>query len=217
MDGERLNLDTGANGLRRLFRVEIKLFELRSLVADQTGGELVVLAGLHVCFDGPVFACLEGFDLEFAFADQAQCDRLHPAGRATAREFAPQNGGECETDEIVESTARQIGIDKLMVQLARVFHRGENRTLGNGVEDHAFNWFIAERLLFLQYFQHVPGDGLTFAIRVSGEDQFVGTFYGAGNVVQAFLRLCVGVPGHGEVFIRQNRSIFRREIAHMAV
>ena len=71
----------------------------------------------------PVFARDELLDLELAVADEPQRHRLHAAGRARARQLAPQHRREREADEIVERAAGEIGVDQRAVDLARVLHR----------------------------------------------------------------------------------------------
>ena len=65
----------------------------------------------------PVFAGDELLDLELAVADEPQRHRLHPAGRARARQLAPQHRREREADEIVERAAGEIGVDQRAVDL----------------------------------------------------------------------------------------------------
>jgi hypothetical protein len=83
----------------------------------RVGGE--VPPAPKIGFDRPVFLRLERFDLEFAVADQPQRHRLHAARRARARQFAPQHRRQREADEIVERAAREIGVDQLLVDVAR--------------------------------------------------------------------------------------------------
>ena len=56
--------------------------------------------GLQMGEDRPIFARDEFLDLELAVADDAQRHRLHAAGRARARQLAPQHRREVEADEI---------------------------------------------------------------------------------------------------------------------
>ena len=78
----------------------------------EAGGNLFALGGREQGLDGPVFVGPEGLDLGLAVADEAQRDRLHAAGRAGARQLAPQHRRQGEADEIVERAAGQIGGDE---------------------------------------------------------------------------------------------------------
>src|SRR3569832_2582619 len=97
--------------------LEPKLVEFLAIEVRQPRGE-VSRIGAQIGIDGPIFFRLESLDLEFASDLEPERDRLHAARRARARKLAPQDGGEREADEIIESAAREIGIDQLFVDLA---------------------------------------------------------------------------------------------------
>ncbi|MCY1293109.1 hypothetical protein D9M70_423570 [compost metagenome] len=141
---------------------------------------------------------------------------MHTAGRAGARQLAPEDRRQVEADEIVECAARQIGIDQRDVDVARVGDCFENRLLGDGVEGDALHRFVAEHLLLLQKVEHVPGNGFAFAIRVGCQNEAVSGLYRVGNVLHALGRGAIDLPGHFEVLIRTDRTVLRRQIAHMA-
>ena len=66
--------------------------EFIQLLACQMGQarrDLVFLVGQEIRIDRPVFLRLEGVDLQFPLADQAERNGLHPACRFCARQFAP--------------------------------------------------------------------------------------------------------------------------------
>ena len=96
-------------------------------------------------------------------------------------------------------------------------HRLGDRLLGDCVEDDTLDLDVLQHLLFVENFQHMPGNRLTFAIRVGGEYQAVGALDGGGYFVEALLGFDVDVPGHGEVFVRQDRAILGGQVADMAV
>ena len=167
--------------------------------------------------DGPIFLRLEGFDLVFALADETQRHRLHAARRTRARQFAPQNRREREAHEIVERAARQIGVDQLFVDLARIGDGIEHGGARDRVEDDPLDLGAAgERALLLQDFQHVPGNGFAFAVRVGRQDQLVRAFEGVDDVLDALLGPGVDLPDHGEVFVRLHRAVLGRQVADVA-
>ncbi len=94
----------------------------------EAGLQHLLLGGAEMGIDGPVFAALEDLDLGLALADQAQRHRLHAAGRAAARQLAPQDGREGEAHEIVQRAARQIGVDQRLVEVARMGHGVQHLT-----------------------------------------------------------------------------------------
>jgi hypothetical protein len=88
--------------------------------------------------------------------------------------------------------------------------------LGDCVEHHALDCVSLERVLLLQYFQHMPGDRFTLAIRVGCEDQLVGVLELSRDVVDALVRLCVDLPEHAEIRLGIDRAILGGEVADMA-
>ena len=214
--------DREGRGFQRLLEIfgflaaaDIEARDLLAVGADQARFEGVVARGREVGNQRPIFPGDEFLDFEFAVADETQRHRLHAAGRARARQFAPQNRGEREADEIVERAAREIGIDQRAVDLARILHRLADGLLGDGVEHHALDRLVLEDLLFLQDLEHVPGNGFAFAIRVGREDEAVGAFDGLGDVVEALCGLGVDLPDHVEVVLRVDRAVLRRQVADM--
>ena len=157
--------------------------------------------------DRPIFAGDEFLDLELAVADDAQRDRLDAAGRARARQLAPQHRREVEADEIIERAAGAIGVDQRLVDLARMAHRILHRLLGDGVEDDAIDALVLEQLLALQDLVDVPGDRLALAVGVGREDDAVGALDGAADVAQPLGRLGVDLPAHGEIVVGIDRAV----------
>ncbi len=97
---------------------QVELGEPLALVLDQPGQEGIG-AGRDVGLDGPVFLGPEVLDLDLAVDDQAQGHRLHPAGRAGARQLAPQHRREGEAHQIVQRAAGEVGVHQLHVDVAR--------------------------------------------------------------------------------------------------
>ena len=73
-----------------------------------------------------------------------------------------------------------------------------------------------DRVLFLQHLEHVPGDRLALAVGVGGQDQLVGALDGAGDIVEALLRLGVDLPDHAEIVLGIDRAVLGREVTDMA-
>jgi hypothetical protein len=97
-----------------------------------------------------------------------------------------------------------------------VLHRIEHRLLGDGVEHHPLDRLLPDRVLLLEHFEDVPGDRLALAVGVGRQDQLVGAFDRPGNVVQALAGLVVDLPEHMEIVLGIDRSVLRRQIAHVA-
>ncbi len=97
-----------------------------------------------------------------------------------------------------------------------MLHRLGHRLLGDGVEYDPLDLLILERLLLVERFQHVPGDGLALAIRVGRQDQRVGALEGTRDVIDALLGLRVDLPKHLEIIVRVDRPVLGRQVADMA-
>ena len=97
-----------------------------------------------------------------------------------------------------------------------MLHRLAHRLLGDGVEHHALDFLVLERLVFLEHLEHVPRNRFAFAIRVGGKDQLVGTLQGAGDVIHPLLRLRIDLPQHAKIVVRVDRTVFRGEVPDMA-
>src|SRR5581483_8138903 len=76
---------------------------------------------------------------------------------------------------------------------------------------------LLEGLPFLQDAQDVPGDRLSFAVRVGGEDQLVGIFDGGGDFLHHFGGAAVHVPVHPEVVVGLDGAVLRRQVPHVPV
>src|SRR5690606_34557999 len=70
--------------------------------------------------------------------------------------------------EPIEDTPGFLGIDEVEIELAGLLDRREDRVFGDLVEDHAL-----DRHLGLEHLAQVPGDGLTLAVFISGEQELV--------------------------------------------
>ncbi len=223
---DRLGFDVGnieGRGLERLLErlgllagADVEPLQLLAIGADQACLERLVARRRQGRDQRPVFLADEFFDFEFAIANEPQRHRLHPAGRTRTRKLAPQHRRQREADEIIERAPRQIGIDQSLVDTARVVHRLGHRLLGDGVEDDALDRLAGQCLLLLEYFQHMPGNRLAFAIRVGGENELVGTLGGLGDVVETLLRLGIDLPHHAEIVLGIHRAGLGWQVADMA-
>jgi hypothetical protein len=96
-----------------------------------------------------------------------------------------------------------------------MLHRLGHRLFGDGVEHHALDLLLLERALFLQHFEHVPGNGFAFAIRIGGEDERFGALYGLSDVGEAFGCLGIHLPDHLEVLLGIDRPVLGGQVADM--
>ena len=122
-DREGGALQIALESLGLLALADIEAGDLATVGADETRVEDAAILRREGRDERPIFLATEGFDLELAVADEAQRHRLHAAGRAGARQLAPEDRREIEADEIIEGAAGQIGIDQRLVDLARVAQR----------------------------------------------------------------------------------------------
>src|SRR5690606_31016097 len=88
--------------------------------------------------------------------------------------------------------------------------RVEHRLLGNGVEDDAADLLVLEHPLLVQNVEHMPGDGLTLAVRVGRQNDAVGILYSLSDFGQPLGGGAVHLPRHGEVLVRTDPSLAGR-------
>ncbi len=112
--------------------------------ADEARGERRPGLVAQMRDERPIFALDEFFDLKLAVADEAQGHRLHASGRTRAGQLAPQHRREVEADQIIQGAAGEIGLDQTFVDPARMFHRLQDRVLGDGVEHHPLDRLVLE-------------------------------------------------------------------------
>ena len=111
----------------------------------EAGSEHGVLrAAVEARVEQPVLLALEGFDLLLAVNDHARGDRLHaPRGQALLY-LAPEQRGELIADDAVKYAPRLLGIDKVLVDAARVLDALGDDLFGDLVEGHALGLFIVK-------------------------------------------------------------------------
>ena len=210
------------DGLHRQFGLglvgDVVAVELLAGPADEAGLEFLAAGGGEEGFHGPVFAGLERLDLHLALDDEAETDRLHPAGRAGAGEFAPEHGAEVEAHEIVERAAGEIGLDQRGIDLARVLHCLGDGGFGDGVEDHAADRRVfLEGLALAQRLFEVPADRLAFAVGVGCENERVVILQRVGDGLDVLAAVSADLPGHVEAVFGVDRAVLGGQVAHMAV
>ena len=218
LDGEESGLlQHGLGIIRRAFVADRKALKLRPVELREACRESLVLAASQLNLDAPVFLRSEDFDVGLPLADQAQRDRLHPPGRAAAGQLAPEHGRERETDQVIERTARQVGVDQLLIKRARPLEGFAYRLLRDLVEDHALDRNVFQHAPSRQLVDDMPGDGLAFAVRVGGEDQLVGVLDRLGDLLQLRGAAAIHGPAHVKVGLGPDRTVLGLEVADMAV
>ena len=100
---------------------------------------------------------------------EARGHRLHATRRQGGADLAPQERRHLVAVEAVEDAAGLLRVHEVGVQVARVLQGALDRFLRDFVEDHA-----AHGNLRLQNLQEVPRDGLTLAVLISCQIEFVG-------------------------------------------
>ena len=195
--------------------------KLVQLFACQRGQPCVIFGtarGFQAGGDGPVFLGAKRLDLHLAVNDQPQADRLHAACGFCAGQFAPQDGGQVEPDEVIQCPARKVGIDQRHIDLAGVFHRLGHRGFGDGVKgDAADGGVFLDRLAVAQCLGKVPGNRLALAVGVGGQDQGIVIFERVGDGLEVLAAIGLHLPIHGKVVVGMHRAILWRQVAHMAV
>ena len=152
----------------------------------------------------------------FALHDQAQRHALHPAGRARARQLAPQHRRQREADQIVQRAAGQIGVHQLLVDLAGMRDGFQvtadlvmalNATRSTGSPSAASCPCSTSRMC--QLMASPSRSGSVARISLSAP------FTAAAMSLILDWRPGVHVPGHGEVFVRLHRAVLGGQVADM--
>ena len=215
LDAELRGFDCGLGPIGTASIAKAQLLQLLAIEADQPRGEF----GAEV-FEPrqhrPVFLRAEQFDLVLALADQAQRDRLDPARTLGPGQFAPQHRRKGEAEQVIERAAGEVGVDQILVELARGLHRRQDHVLGDRIEGDSLD-LLGQRLFLGQQFAHVPADCLAFSVRVSREDQAVGGLGGIGDRLHLPRLVAIELPVHGKVFVRSDRAVLGRQVADVAV
>ena len=171
----------------------------------------------EAAFDGPIFARAEGFDFRFAFANQAKGDRLHTPRGTRTRQLPPQHRRKRIAHQIIQRAPRQIGFDQRLIQIARMRHRILYGALGDFIEGDALNMLALQRPTLGQHILHMPGNRFPFTVRVGCQIQSLGALQRSRNAAHLLFAARVLAPEHGEILIRQDRTILFFQIADMAI
>ena len=137
---------------------------------DELRGERLAGRGREDRLDRPVLACRERPDLALALDDEADGDRLDPAGRQAALDLLAEERAQRVADEAVDDAARLLGVDEVHVDLARIGEGLADRRLGDLVEGHPLLLVAGD----VGRLGDVPGDRLALAVEVGGEEDQVG-------------------------------------------
>ncbi len=91
-----------------------------------------------------------------------------------------------------------------------------NGVAGDFVEADAVDRNALQCVLVRQHRPHMPGNRLSFTIRVSGEPQRLGALEGLRDCTDLLVAPGVQLPVHSEILLRPDTAIFRRQVAHMS-
>ena len=115
-------------------------------------------------------------------------------------DLLPQHRGDLIAVEPVKDSAGFLGIDEVAIELASLVHRTSDRFFGDLVEHHALGWDLR-----LEDLKQVPGDCLTLAVLICGEQEFVGGFELLLQLGNFGLLACVDHIDRGEVVVDVDR------------
>ena len=134
-------------------------------------------------------------DLAVAVIHHAGRHALHAACRQAGADLLPHNGTDLITHHAVENTACLLGIHQVHIEAAGICHRLGDHLTGDLVKGHAAGLGLGQVKKCLQ----MPGNGLTFAVRVGGEIDGVALF-------------CRLLQLTDDLFLTANGLIFRGKI-----
>ena len=216
-DAVAAGLDERGGSLSRFLVAERILAELFAVEGSEAGDHALAPGRVEIDLDRPVLARLEGLDLDLAHTDQPERDGLHAARRARAGELAPQHRRQREAHQIVERAARLVGVDQIVVEVARMGHGIEHGALGDLGKDHALHGDAVQEPPAAELVPHMPGDRLAFAVGVGGEEKPIRAPERPADGADMLLGPVGDGPVHGEGIVRPHRAVLGQEVADMAV
>ena len=89
--------------------------------------------------------------------------------------------------------------------------------LGDLVEDDPVDGLVAEAVALAQQFGQMPGNGLAFAVRVSGQHQAIRLFQRPLDRLHVAFVALDDLIVHLEAVLGIDRPLFRHEVAHMPI
>ena len=113
---------------------------------------------------------LEGDDLLFAVHNQPQGHRLDTAGRQASADFAPQHGGELESDKSVQYPSGLLRVHEVEVYLTRILDSIEDGLPGDFVEHYP----LCPAFVQSQDFAQVPRYGFSLTVLIGCQPYGVG-------------------------------------------
>ena len=151
---------------------------------DKGCRECLAALGHQLRLEIPVARRDERRAFQLPLDDQPHGGGLHATGRPGGlADLAPQHRRHLESEDPIHDPPGLLRIDERRVEVTGVGLGRFDGVLGDLVEDHALHGNLR-----LQDLQQVPGDGLTLAILIRGQDEFIG-------VLQSALELgdCLGL------------------------
>ena len=159
-----------------------------------------------------LFRVLANLVSVLALYDEAQGHGLHTPGGDAALHSLPQQGRDLVAHEAVEHAARLLGIEKMGIDIVRVFQSGLDRTSGNFVELDTLDIIS----FLLDDFGDVPGDGFTFAVRVGREEDGLGFGRRFLQILHDFFFALDDLIARGEVVFFVHGDLTGRQVTDVA-
>ncbi len=89
--------------------------------------------------------------------------------------------------------------------------------LGNFVKRHALDRNALVQALVAQDFLNMPGDSLSFAVRIACQINGVGVFDRLGNFANRPVGAVTQFPVHRKIFVGTYGTVLRRQIPNMTI
>jgi len=130
--------------------------------------------------DVPVLFGDKGADFLLPITDQAHRHRLHPSRAEAPFDLVPEKRADLVAHEAIEDPAGLLGLE---------FRAVEGEGVGDGVQNSLLGQIVKEGAVKLPFFTtdffgYMPGDRLSFPIRVGGEKDslcFLRSLFDLGN------------------------------------
>ena len=164
----------------------------------------------------PVLLGNKGVDLLLPVPDHTQGNGLDSARGQAPFDFCPEQGGDPVADHTVQDPAGLLGIDQVHVDLPGILQGFRNCLFGDLVEGDPVDLLVLE-VTQLEGRDQMPGNGLSFAVRVGRQIDPVGLFDHFPESGQE-----LALAADGDIFgfiivVKVDSHLALGHIAHMAV
>ena len=160
----------------------------------------------------PEFFRYEDLDFFLSVADHLQGRGLDPSRRQTPLHLAPEQWADLISHQPIQNPPRLLGIHQLFIHQSRVFDRILNGRFRDFVEHDP----VGPLNVDTKEAGDMPGNGLSFPIRVSGQIDFISSLCFFADRFDHVTFASDGDIFGLKVFFNMNAQLAFRQVSHMS-